>query len=105
LALMRHVTLGGFHQTRNQIVAAVQLHINLRECILVTVARRDQPVVADHHRNHYDDGDNYNNPDHASAPKWTKMQCNESGHGRHYGAAPCRTECEYPVAASGQLRI
>ncbi|OPZ08268.1 MAG: hypothetical protein BWZ07_03185 [Alphaproteobacteria bacterium ADurb.BinA280] len=44
-AFMLHVALDRFHQIGDQVIATGQLHVDLGERILVTVARRDQTVV------------------------------------------------------------
>ena len=49
LALVRHVGLGRLDQVGNQVEAAPQLNIDLREGVLVGVARADQAVVAGDH--------------------------------------------------------
>jgi len=49
LALVGHVALRGLHQVGNQIVAPLELNLDLRERILVTVAKRDE-LVEDAHR-------------------------------------------------------
>ena len=45
LALVFDVALYGLHQIGNQIVAACELHVDLRERVLYAVAQGDQPVV------------------------------------------------------------
>ena len=60
-ALVRHVTLGRFDQIRNQVVAPLQLHFDLRERVLITVLERDELVVdsrAPHHGNERDTREN-----------------------------------------------
>jgi hypothetical protein len=54
---MREVTLGRFHQIRNQVVTPGQLHIDLREGILVAIPRCHQSVV-DRHEVHDNQNDN-----------------------------------------------
>ena len=46
LALVQHIGLGALHQIGNQVVAALELHINLRKSILKLVAQRHQLVVS-----------------------------------------------------------
>src|SRR6185295_11514081 len=45
LALVLQVALRRLHQVGDQVVAALELHVDLRERVLVPVAQRDQPVV------------------------------------------------------------
>jgi hypothetical protein len=69
-----HVSLGGFHQVGNQIVAARQLHIDLGERILIGVAAADQSVVDGNEKEDDQDNDAQNDPAHRAKPP----------------AAPCR---------------
>ena len=55
--LMVHVGLGGFHQVGYQIVAPLQLHVDLREGVLEAVLKAHQPVVNNHQPDA--DGDQY----------------------------------------------
>src|SRR5688572_13077965 len=60
LALVLEVALDDFHQVRDQVVAPLELHVDLRERILVPVAQRDQAVVdADGPDGEPDDDDQY----------------------------------------------
>ena len=43
--LVGHVALGGFDQVRNQVVAPLELHLDLRERVLKAVLERDELVV------------------------------------------------------------
>ena len=43
--LMRHVPLARFDQIRNQVISPHQLHVDLRERVLVAITRGDQSVV------------------------------------------------------------
>src|SRR5690554_130781 len=54
---MIHIRLGGFHQVGNQVVPALQLHINLCEPVLELVAQRYQLVV-DKNQVENDNGNN-----------------------------------------------
>src|ERR1043165_3491691 len=45
LALVLNVALRRLDQVRNQVVAALELHVDLREGVLEAVPERDQPVV------------------------------------------------------------
>ncbi len=56
---MRHVTLDRLDQVGNEIVSPLQLHLDLREGILVAVAVGDELVVDahDHRADHNDDGE------------------------------------------------
>ena len=49
--LVLDVALGHLDQVRDQVVAPLQLHVDLREGVLVAVPQGDQPVV------HADDDD------------------------------------------------
>ena len=49
---MLHETFGGFHQVGNQIVATLQLHIDLCEGVFVAVAEFHQAVVEADHEDH-----------------------------------------------------
>ena len=51
---MLHVALGRLDQVGDQVVAALELHVDLGERVLEAVARTDQAVV---HRNHEPDGE------------------------------------------------
>ena len=67
--LVLHVALGGLHQVGDEVVAARELHVDLRERVLVAVARADQAVVQ---RDDEPDGDdNYakKNPTHDGPPR------------------------------------
>src|SRR5262249_42289139 len=44
-ALVREISLRGFDQIRNQIVAALQLHLDLRERVDVAILQRHELVV------------------------------------------------------------
>src|SRR5665811_2149288 len=44
-AVLRHIRLGGLHQVGDQVVAALQLHVDLRKCVLEAVSERNQAVV------------------------------------------------------------
>ena len=57
-ALVRHVALGRLDQIRNQVVAALELHVNLRVGVFVAVAHRDELVV-NAHDHHADDDDHH----------------------------------------------
>src|ERR1035437_860866 len=61
LALVGKVSLGSFHQIGDQVIAALQLHIDLRESVLETVAQGHQAIVdryRPYQQNHYDDRNN-----------------------------------------------
>ena len=45
IGFVLHVALGGLDQVRDQVVATLQLHVDLRERILVAVARGDETIV------------------------------------------------------------
>ena len=45
---MREIGLGGFHQVRDQVMAALELHIDLGESISIEVTRTDEAVVLRH---------------------------------------------------------
>jgi hypothetical protein len=50
-----HVALRGLDQVRDQVVATLELHVDLRIRVLVTVSPRDEPVVrADHEQRQND---------------------------------------------------
>ena len=61
---MRHVTLRRLDEIGDEIVPALELHIDLRELILEIVPQRDEPVVnadaeaTDHQHDAEDDGEN-----------------------------------------------
>ena len=69
LALVLDVALGGLDQVRNQVVAALELHVNLRVGVLEAVAQRDEFVVAaddkadeaQQHHQHNDDRQSISN--------------------------------------------
>ena len=61
LALVLHVALRRLDQIRNEVVAAGELHIDLRESVLERVARRDEPVV---HPDHEKQGENDQDQNH-----------------------------------------
>jgi hypothetical protein len=46
LALMGHEPLGRFHQIGNEVMASLELHVDLGKGIPVTIAQLDQSVVA-----------------------------------------------------------
>ena len=57
-ALVLHVGLGRFDQVRDQVVAPLQLHVDLRERVLEAVPQADQLVVdtdevAQHQHGHH----------------------------------------------------
>jgi hypothetical protein len=60
-AFMGKVTLGGFHQIRNQVVTPGQLHIDLRKGVLVAIARCHQSVVDRHEVQDNQNDNNQNN--------------------------------------------
>ena len=53
--LVRGVAFNGFHEVGDQVVAALELHVDLRPRFLYTVAAADEAVVDAHH----DEGDQY----------------------------------------------
>ena len=63
LAFVFHVTLGGLDEIGNQVVAALELHVDLRVGVFEPVAQGDEFVVtaddkaneAQHHHQHDDD--------------------------------------------------
>ena len=65
LALVLDVALGDFDEVRNQVVAALELHVNLRVGVFVAVAHRDEFVVnaddeADQAQQHHQQHDCHN---------------------------------------------
>ena len=42
---MAHVPLGSFHQVWNQVIATLQLHFDLSECVAEAISLADQAVV------------------------------------------------------------
>jgi hypothetical protein len=56
-ALVFHVAFGGLDQIRDQVVAPLQLHIDLRERVLVAVTGGYQPVVDGNEKEDYRDND------------------------------------------------
>ena len=59
---MSDITFGGFDQVGNEVIPALELHVNLRVGVLVAVAQSDQPVVsADDEHQHKKDRNNQNN--------------------------------------------
>ena len=55
--LVLEVTLGDLDEVRDQVIAALELDIDLREGVLETVAEGDKPVVdADHEQGQHHDG-------------------------------------------------
>src|SRR5207302_899398 len=43
--LMLHITLGGFDQVGNQVVAPFELHVDLGERIFETIAEGDESII------------------------------------------------------------
>ena len=69
LALVLDVAFGRLDEIRNQVVAALELHVNLRVGVFVAVAHRDQLVVdADNHRADDDDHDHQRQGNNHPAP-------------------------------------
>ena len=79
---MFHVAFGGFHQIRNQIVAPLELDLDLRERVLVAIPIRDE-LVEDtrHHRGQRDDDED--------------KQGHKNDNGRHDGPPPHVDERTY----------
>ena len=44
-AFVGHVALGGLDEVRDQVVAALELHVDLGEGVLAGITQRDEPVV------------------------------------------------------------
>src|SRR5262249_12971034 len=53
----------GLDQVRDQVIAPLQLHIDLREGVLESVARSDQPVVERDDPEHHDEDDRQQDPE------------------------------------------
>jgi len=51
------IAFGGLDQVRDQVVAPLQLHIDLREGVFVTVTQGDERVVAADHENQQETAD------------------------------------------------
>src|SRR5207248_4015224 len=69
LALVLEVALGRLDQVGDQVVPPLELHIDLRESVLVAVAQLDQPVVSGHRQQSNEDQDTEDDPsDHAIPP-------------------------------------
>ena len=68
LALVLDVALHRLDQVRNQVVAALELHVDLRERVLEAVAQRDQPVVDRDRPDDERDDDSENDPAHGFSP-------------------------------------
>jgi hypothetical protein len=63
------VALGGLDQVGNQVVAALQLHVDLREGVLEAIAHRHQAVVdRDRPEHDHNDDDEENDSDHVRPP-------------------------------------
>jgi hypothetical protein len=54
---MFEIPFGGLYQIGNQVIPALQLHINLRKGVFEEIPERDEPVV-DTDNPHDNDGDN-----------------------------------------------
>ncbi len=64
---MPHVGLGRFHKVRDQIMAALELHVDLRERIFVHVPQLHQAVVDGHgEKAEYDDDADHHNQSYKS---------------------------------------
>ena len=62
--LVGHVALGGFHQIRDQVVSPFELHLDLRERVLVAVLERDKLVVDARAPQHGDERATYQHSEH-----------------------------------------
>ena len=79
---MLDVALGDLDQVRNQVVAALELHVNLRVGVFVAVAHRDEFVVnaddkagqAQHHHQQY----NRNNQSNSNSHKFPLLNLNNN---------------------------
>ena len=77
LAFVLDVSLGGFHQVRDQVVSPGELHIYLCERVLERIARGHQAVIRRDEDQHDPDDDEQNDPAHDNlltrAPNATAM--------------------------------
>src|SRR6201999_2642214 len=61
-ALMRRIALHRLDQVRNQIVALLELHVDIGKGLVDALAQRDQPVVGAEGEDDEDDDDAENDP-------------------------------------------
>ena len=59
---MRGVALHGLDQVRNQIVALLELHVDVGKGLADALAERDQPIVGRKGEKHEDDDNAENDP-------------------------------------------
>jgi hypothetical protein len=64
LALVRGVALHRLDQVRDQVIAALQLDVDLRPRVLDAVAQGDEPVVEQHQRDDEQGNDAEDDPEH-----------------------------------------
>ena len=59
---MRGVALHGLDQVRDQVVALLELHVDVGEGLADALAERDQPVIGAEREEHENDDDAENDP-------------------------------------------
>ena len=75
---MRRIALHGLDQVRDQVVALLELHVDIGEGLVDALAQRHQPVIGTEGKENEDDNDAENDPAgrHGETPEWDKKADN-----------------------------